>query len=532
MFAYPIGPQRNVCTLSFPQFLLLGLSRYLQLLFLDRDAVEGMDPRDDRTSAIRSKLLELLAERMRQQQPQLVQLRPSLTNRTSSEQPSTPPITAGSEPNVQNSSILPDGPQLPPLSFAGVHNQDRDRMLTPIAEGGSTMTHGRGMSVDGTMNVNAPELVAPSGQTTAPDKPDSPTPLLDRGYSSSPDPAPTPPPMSITSGTGVSLNSSVVEPRSFVQPARLLSSVDRKTSSPITDQSSTVPQRVTPVPHSPRPSTSTKIDKPLVVVNKEEAEASNGDQLNVSPLEPLVSPYSPIDRPATSVVLTESDSAGPKSPSTSVLTSPYSQGDHYITGDTASVSTLPHSINDRRTRASGEFQGLGKASMDLHASSTRGGRRPSNSGQTLSPSSPVARKSPARGSHEPDDTEFNEVRALYLMHQSRLESGDDAGPVVMPNRPRIIPMPPATDGEDEDEDDEEEEEGEGEEDQESETEISQRPGKGVCFFPNVLDETVKNLNAQPHHLPTRTDHRQFDRELQWHSWREMKLEYLWLLHCL
>jgi len=52
------------------------------------------------------------------------------------------------------------------------------------------------------------------------------------------------------------------------------------------------------------------------------------------------------------------------------------------------------------------------------------------------------------------------------------------------------------------------------------------------FFPNVLDETVKNLNAQPHHLPTRTDHRQFDRELQWHSWREMKLEYLWLLHCL
>jgi len=229
------------------------------------------------------------------------------------------------------------------------------------------------------------------------------------------------------------------------------------------------------------------------VVNKEEAEASDSDQLNVSPLEPLVSPYSPIDRPATSVVLTESDSAGPKSPSTSVLTSPYSQGDHYIAGDTVSVSTLPHSINDRRTRASGEFQGLGKASMDLHASSTRGGRRPSNSSQTLSPSSPVARKSPARGSHEPDDTEFNEVRALYLMHQSRLESGDDAGPVVMPNKPRIIPMPPATDGEDEDEEDgedededdeEEEEEEEGEGDQESETEISQRPGKGVYFFRN------------------------------------------------
>ena len=465
------------------------------MLFLDREAVEAMDPRDDRTSVIRSKLLELLAERMRQQQPQLVQPRPSPANRTSSEQPSTlPPITAGSEPNAQNSPVLPDGPQLPPLSFAGVHNQDRDKMLTPIAEGGSTMTHGRGMSVDGTMNVNVPELVvSPSGQTSAPDRPDSPAPLLDRGYSNSPDPVPSPPPMSITSGTGVPLNSSVVEPRASVQPARLSSSVDRKISSPISDQSksplssSIVPQRVTSGSHSPHPSTSTKTDKPLVVVNKEEAEASNGDQLNVSPLEPLVSPYSPIDGPATSVVLTDSNSARSKSPSVSVLTSPYSQGDHYITGDTVSVLTSPHSIYDRRTRASGEFQGLGKASMDLHASSTRGGRRPSNSGQTLSPSSPVARKSPARGSHEPDDAEFNEVRALYLMHQSRLESGDDAGTVAMPNKPRIIPMPPATDGEDEDdEEEEEEEEGEGEEDQDSETEISQRPGKGVFFFPNVF----------------------------------------------
>jgi len=67
------------------------------------------------------------------------------------------------------------------------------------------------------------------------------------------------------------------------------------------------------------------------------------------------------------------------------------------------------------------------------------------------------------------------------MHQSRLESGDDAGTVAMQNKPRIIPMPPETDGEDEEEEEEEEEE-----DQESEKEISQRPGKGVFFFPNVF----------------------------------------------
>jgi len=224
----------------------------------------------------------------------------------------------------------------------------------------------------------------------------------------------------------------------------------------------------------------------LVVVNKEEieAEASNSHHLTVLPLERLVSPYSPIDSPidrsATPAVLRKSNSTGPKSPSASVLASPYSQGDHYTTGDTVSVLTSPHSVDDRQTRASGEVQSLGKANMDLHASSTRG-RRPSNSGQSLSPSSPVARKSLARGSHEPDDTEFNEVRALYLMHQSRLESGDDAGTVAMQNKPRIIPMPPETDGEDEEEEEEEEEE-----DQESEKEISQRPGKGVFFFPNVF----------------------------------------------
>jgi len=145
---------------------------------------------------------------------------------------------------------------------------------------------------------------------------------------------------------------------------------------------------------------------------------------------------------------------------------------------------------DERTRASGEFQGLGK--MDLPASPARG---PSKSGQSLSPSSTGARTG---GTHEPDDNLLNDVRALYLMHQSRLESDDDAGTVAMPggsNEPRVVPMPPISD--DDDNDDDEDEEGEEEEeDQESEPskEILQPPSKGVFFFSLVfLDDTAENL---------------------------------------
>ena len=438
-------------------------------------------------------MLELLAERMRQQQPQLVQTRPLTTNRTSSGQPPTlPPITAGREPNLKDGAVTPDSPQLPSLSSSGVNNQDR--ILTPIAEGGSTMTHGRGMSVDVAMNVDAtsPTMPTPSGQTE-PNQSDSSPPLLDREYSSSPVPAPSPPLMNITSGTGKSPISNVVEAQPLVQPARLSSSVDRN-SSPNQSRSPLPLSTLPPISsNSSRPSPSTKLDKPgisrtgFVPDSRSEVEASNHNsnsaRLTVVSLEPLISPYSPIDEPATPTAMarTESNSTGPKSSTTPILTSPYPQKDHYITGDTVSVLTSPYSMYDGRTRASGELQSLGK--MDLPASYAR---RPSKSGQSLSPSSTGVKTG---GTHEPDDNFLNEVRALYLMHQSRLESDDDAGTVAMPggsNEPRVVPMPPISD-DDDDDDDEDEEREEEEEDQESEPskEIPQPPSKGVFFFPGV-----------------------------------------------
>lgn len=484
-------------------------------------------------------MLELLAERMRQQQPQLVQTRPLTTNRTSSGQPPTlPPITAGREPNLKDGAVTPDSPQLPSLSSSGVNNQDR--ILTPIAEGGSTMTHGRGMSVDVAMNVDAtsPTMPTPSGQTE-PNQSDSSPPLLDREYSSSPVPAPSPPLMNITSGTGKFPISNVVEAQPLVQPARLSSSVDRN-SSPNQSRSPLPLSTLPPISsNSSRPSPSTKLDKPgisrtgFVPDSRSEVEASNHNsnsaRLTVVSLEPLISPYSPIDEPATPTAMarTESNSTGPKSSTTPILTSPYPQKDHYITGDTVSVLTSPYSMYDGRTRASGEFQSLGK--MDLPASYAR---RPSKSGQSLSPSSTGVKTG---GTHEPDDNLLNDVRALYLMHQSRLESDDDAGTVAMPggsNEPRVVPMPPISSDDDDNDDDEDEE---GEEDQESEPskEIPQPPSKGVFFFPWCFwTKQLRTWNDQPHHLPlpTRPDHCLFDRELRWHSWIELKQESPWLLH--
>ncbi|KAG2754426.1 hypothetical protein P692DRAFT_20898043 [Suillus brevipes Sb2] len=67
MFAYPVNPGRD-------------------LLFLDREVAESMDPRDDRTSAIHNRLLNILHSRM----PEL---------RATSAPPPLPPTGLGADPN-------------------------------------------------------------------------------------------------------------------------------------------------------------------------------------------------------------------------------------------------------------------------------------------------------------------------------------------------------------------------------------------------------------------------------------------------
>ncbi|KAH7341572.1 hypothetical protein B0J17DRAFT_765613 [Rhizoctonia solani] len=105
MFAYPIEPN-------------------LEQLFLERETAESLDPRDDATSIVRTRLTGLLQERMRQPQP-----RPS------------------PQPQPQ-----PDIPQTLPNSGAGRQpaTGGRGPALTPITERsttGETRTHTAGDSI-------------------------------------------------------------------------------------------------------------------------------------------------------------------------------------------------------------------------------------------------------------------------------------------------------------------------------------------------------------------------------------------------
>ncbi|THH13046.1 hypothetical protein EW146_g7123 [Bondarzewia mesenterica] len=99
------------------------------LLFLDREMAESMDPREDRTSAVRSRLLEILLERVQRNGKPLNAPRASASG-----PPTLPPIPSGdSEEQQENgSSSLP---QLPPLSFDSAQPQNNvKRILTPISE--------------------------------------------------------------------------------------------------------------------------------------------------------------------------------------------------------------------------------------------------------------------------------------------------------------------------------------------------------------------------------------------------------------
>ncbi|KAI5983349.1 hypothetical protein EDD15DRAFT_2390858 [Pisolithus albus] len=125
MFAYPVGQRRD-------------------LLFLEREFAETMDPRESRTSAVRSRLLGILSERMGSIEP--------LTRRDGP--PALPPISssAGLLPQQQPSSQVPrealELPQLPAFSFdstasavpappvnrSPVQEPIPARALSPIAE--------------------------------------------------------------------------------------------------------------------------------------------------------------------------------------------------------------------------------------------------------------------------------------------------------------------------------------------------------------------------------------------------------------
>ncbi|KAL0574993.1 hypothetical protein V5O48_006981 [Marasmius crinis-equi] len=109
MFAYPVGPHKD-------------------LLFLEREQAEKFDPREERTSVIRSRFVDIMAQKMQQSDP----------------------TQGGGQQRASTAPGSGRGYQLPPLSFDRTNNHDEDRhLLTPITERSSVYTHhGRSMSGD------------------------------------------------------------------------------------------------------------------------------------------------------------------------------------------------------------------------------------------------------------------------------------------------------------------------------------------------------------------------------------------------
>ena len=108
--------------------------------------MEGMDPRDDRTSVIRSTMKNLLQTHLK---PAVQVVQPRSPPRAMTESPPIlPPIAGAGQANApaQQDGSSP-GPQLPPMSLG-------NRPLTPITERSSVMTHGRTVSMDGPSMLN------------------------------------------------------------------------------------------------------------------------------------------------------------------------------------------------------------------------------------------------------------------------------------------------------------------------------------------------------------------------------------------
>lgn len=87
MFAYPTGPEKQVCPKK-PAVVILNRNVNYQHLFLNREFAEALDLRENRTPAVHSRLLSIMVERM-QRGPS------SRMNQDSNGAPQLPPISGG-----------------------------------------------------------------------------------------------------------------------------------------------------------------------------------------------------------------------------------------------------------------------------------------------------------------------------------------------------------------------------------------------------------------------------------------------------
>ncbi len=150
MFAYPVGPHKDVSPECYLFRHLLNDRIISKQLFLDRELAEAIDPREDRTSVIRKSLKDILISRMhRAGSPGSSRGPQSPTSPANGGTPPVlPPIQGVSDSRSQNPQGLVQGNepgssfQLPPLEFddslSGNKNQFPNRMKSPLSPGGRT----------------------------------------------------------------------------------------------------------------------------------------------------------------------------------------------------------------------------------------------------------------------------------------------------------------------------------------------------------------------------------------------------------
>ena len=140
MFAYPVGPARDVSFHS--PFPVLCSYLNFQSLFLERESAETMDPRTDRTSAVRSCLLSILSLRIQALPSQVVVPKPPNSNApsthpslSSTEVPATgmPQNGSTSLPHIASLGPGPSGPEavrraLTPIVESSGHEREPSRL--------------------------------------------------------------------------------------------------------------------------------------------------------------------------------------------------------------------------------------------------------------------------------------------------------------------------------------------------------------------------------------------------------------------
>ncbi|KAF7424192.1 hypothetical protein PC9H_009495 [Pleurotus ostreatus] len=433
MFAYPVGPHKD-------------------LLFLDREAAEVMDPREDRTSAIRSKLLETLTDRMRAIEPgqQPTAQRPLQPPGQAGQPPtstaplSLPPIpnTSGApqqnqQPAQQQSTTFSSGFQLPPLNFdAGQAAQDKPQeasYLTPIKEQSISSDNYSGSAQAPLLREQSSFILNDPSRRTV-----SPTPHAEETSGSGP----------AVPGKGAFSPSVVGSGASFAPASRFNSDKPTALNSPARTSMDSAVRGTSPanvrLPGSPveeRKSVfsmsnasvdTTNVASQQTRTNQSTASLSNSTKGTASQEPPgspksismtvLTSPHSPLPSPVMRQSTAAPGAYGRDADASSILTSPHS------------LMTSPHSPIEP-TRSFGEFNRLEGPQLTPPSSPPRQSTMTSN-GPSPSNSASSYKAQQRRPTSDDSNLLAGEAGALYYMQH------------VDGNQPRKLPIPSGVNGDD------------------------------------------------------------------------------------